>query len=40
MSHVRHQKRRLDLDCLQGEIKKLNPPPFDGENGKGDDFEA
>jgi hypothetical protein len=31
VSHVRHQRRRHELDSFQGELRKLNPPSFDGE---------
>jgi hypothetical protein len=31
VSHVRNQRRRLELDSLQGDLMKLNPPSFDGE---------
>jgi hypothetical protein len=30
----------LELYNLQGELKKLKPPSFDGENRKGEDHEA
>ena len=28
------------MDCLQGEIRNLKPPSFDGEREREDDFEA
>jgi hypothetical protein len=31
VSPVRHQRRRYELDNLQGEIRKLMPPTFNGE---------
>jgi hypothetical protein len=31
VSPVRHQRRRHELDSLQGEMRKLKPPSFDGE---------
>jgi hypothetical protein len=34
VSHVRHQRRRHELDSLQGELRKLKPPSFDGEREK------
>jgi hypothetical protein len=40
VSHVRHQRRRYELDNLQGELRKLKPPTFDGENRRGDDVET
>jgi hypothetical protein len=39
VSPVRNQKRRLKSNILR-ELKKLKPPPFDGEHGKGEDVEA
>ena len=40
MSHVRHQRRKYESDNLQGELRKLKLPTFDGENRKGDDVET
>ena len=40
MSHVRHQRRRHELENLQGEMRKLKPPSFDGEREREDDVEA
>jgi seryl-tRNA synthetase len=40
VSLVRHQRRRHELDSLQGEMKKLKPPSFDGEREREDDAEA
>jgi len=40
MSLVRHQRRRHRLDSLQGELKKIKPPSFDGENKKGEDVRV
>jgi hypothetical protein len=37
---VRHQRRRHELDSLQGELRKLKPPSFDGEREREDDVEA
>jgi hypothetical protein len=36
-SHVRHQRRRHDLEDLQGELRKINSPSFDGEREREDD---
>jgi hypothetical protein len=40
VSHVRHQRQRHELDSLQGELRKLNPPSFDGEREREDDDEV
>jgi hypothetical protein len=40
VSPVRHQRRRHELDGLQGEMRKLKPPSFDGEREREDDVEA
>jgi hypothetical protein len=40
VSHVRHQRQRHELDSLQGELRKLNPPYFDGEREREDDDEV
>jgi hypothetical protein len=40
ISPVRHQRRRHGSDILQGELRKIKPPSFDGENKKGEDAEA
>jgi hypothetical protein len=40
ISHVKHQRRRHGPDSLQGELRKIKPPSFDGENKKGEDVEA
>jgi hypothetical protein len=39
VSPIRHQRRIYELDSLQGELRKLKPPIFDGENKRGDDVE-
>jgi hypothetical protein len=31
MSHVKHKRRRHELESLQGELRNLNAPSFDGE---------
>ena len=40
MSPRRHQKRIHVEEVLQGELSKIKPLTFDGENRKGEDFEA
>jgi hypothetical protein len=40
VSLVRHQRRRRELENLQGGIRKLKPPLFDGDHRKGEDVEA
>jgi hypothetical protein len=40
VSPVRHQRRRREVDILQGELRKLKPPCFDGEREREDDVEA
>jgi hypothetical protein len=40
VSHVRNQRRRHEVDSLQGEMRNLNPPSFDGEREREDDVEA
>jgi hypothetical protein len=40
VSLVRHQRRRHELESFQGELRKLNPPSFDGEREREDDVEA
>jgi hypothetical protein len=37
VSHVRHQSRRHELDSLQGDLRKLKSPSFDGEIEREDD---
>jgi hypothetical protein len=32
VSHVWRQRRRLEIDILQGELRKIKPPTFNGEN--------
>jgi hypothetical protein len=36
MSPVRHQRRKQEVDSLQGEPRKLKPPSFDGERERED----
>lgn len=40
VSPVRHQRRRHEREELQGELRKIKPPTFDGENKKGDDVKS
>jgi hypothetical protein len=40
MSHVRDQRRRNEVDSLQGEFRKLNSSSFDGEREREDNIEA
>jgi hypothetical protein len=40
MSPVRQHKRRIGVDELQGEMRKIKPPTFDGEHKKDEDAEA
>jgi hypothetical protein len=40
VSLVRQQRRRNEVDNLQGELRKLKPPSFDGEREREDDVEA
>jgi hypothetical protein len=40
VSLVRHQRRKQEIDSLQGELSKLNPPSFNGESERKDDVEA
>jgi hypothetical protein len=40
VSLVRHKRRRHELESLKGELRKHNPPSFDGERKREDDTEA
>jgi hypothetical protein len=40
VSPVRNQRMRPKSDILQGELKKLKPPSFDGEHMNGKDVET
>jgi hypothetical protein len=40
VSHVRHQRRRNELESFQGDLRKLKSPSFDGEREREDDGEA
>jgi hypothetical protein len=37
VSPIRHQRRRYELDNLQGELRNLKPPSFDGEREREND---
>jgi hypothetical protein len=36
VSLVRRKRRRLEKDILQGELRKIKPPTFNGEHRKGE----
>jgi hypothetical protein len=38
--YVRHQRRRHQLDSLEGELRKIKPPSFDGEREREHDVES
>jgi hypothetical protein len=40
LSPIRHQRRRHELNSLQGELRKLKPPSIGGEREREDDVEA
>jgi hypothetical protein len=40
VSPFRHQRRIYELDSLQGDIRKIKPPSFDGERENEDNVEA
>jgi hypothetical protein len=40
LSLVRQQRRKQEVYSLQGDLRKLKPPSFEGEREKEDDFEA
>jgi hypothetical protein len=40
LSPVRQQRRKQEVDSLQGELRKLKPLSFDGEREREDDVEA
>ena len=40
VSPVRHQRRIHEKEELQGELKKIKPPTFYGENKIGEDIES
>jgi len=35
-----HQRRRYEMDNLEGELRKLKPPTFDGEIKRGNDAKT
>ena len=39
MSLIRHQRRRHEKEKLRGELRKIKPPTFDGENKGGENVE-
>jgi hypothetical protein len=40
VSPVRQQRRKQEIYIFQGDLRKLKPPPFDGEREREDDVEA
>ena len=40
VSLVRRQRRRPEADIMQGELRKIKPPTFNGEHKKGEEAEA
>jgi hypothetical protein len=40
VSLVRNQRRRHEMGSLQGQLRKIKPPSFDGERESEDDVEA
>jgi hypothetical protein len=40
VSLVRRQRRILEANILQGELRKIKPPTFNGEHRKGEEAEA
>jgi hypothetical protein len=40
VSPIRHKRRKQEVDSLQGELRKLKPPSFEGEREREDDVEA
>jgi hypothetical protein len=40
VSHVWSKRRRPEVDILQGEIGKIEPPTFNGEHRKGEEVQA
>jgi hypothetical protein len=40
VSHVRRKRRILDANILQGELRKIKPPDFNGEHMKGEEAES
>jgi hypothetical protein len=40
LSLFRRHRRRIEVDILQGEIRKIKPPNFNGEHRKGEEAKA
>jgi hypothetical protein len=40
VSPLRRKKRRHEEDILQGELRNIKPPNFNGEHRKGEEAEA
>jgi hypothetical protein len=40
VSSVKRQRRRLEVDILQGELMKIKPPTINGEHRKGEEAKA
>jgi len=40
MSPIRNQRRRHEVDNLQGKLRNINPPSFDGEKERENGVEA
>jgi hypothetical protein len=40
VSHVRRKRRRIEANILQGELRKIKPPTFNGEHRKREEVEA
>ena len=40
VSPVRYQRRRHEKEELNGEVRKIKSPTFDGENKRGEDVES
>jgi hypothetical protein len=40
VSHFRRQRRRYEANILQGELRKIKPPTFNGEHWKEEEAEA
>jgi hypothetical protein len=40
VSLLRRKRRRPEANILQGELRKIKPPTFNGEHKKGEETEA
>jgi hypothetical protein len=40
VSLIRRKRRRHEVDILQGELRKIKPPTFNGENMKGEEVKV